>query len=63
MRFLLILVGLIGVVGGAIGVNGGGPNSQILIAFGFMMGGLIFVGLGLATFDIVNAINNQRRQP
>ena len=64
MRFLLILVGLIGVVYGAIGVMRfrGGIESETLFALGVMMGGLIFVGLGLATVDIVNVIK-ERRQP
>ena len=65
MRYILIVLGLIGALLGAAGVgqHRGIPSSDMYLALGAMIGGLFFAGMGLATIDIVQAINNHRRQP
>src|SRR5262249_13118745 len=63
MRFLLIVLGLIGTVAGAITLESHHESNRLFLGQGLMLGGLYFIGLGLATWDIINAIKDQRRQP
>ena len=66
MRYLLVIIGLLGAVVGAILVLqnlGFPPSREWFFHLMVMIGGMFFVGMGLAAIDIVSAINNQRRQP
>jgi uncharacterized membrane protein (DUF441 family) len=63
MSFFFIIVGLLVAILGAAGLgqHRGLPSSDMYLALGAMIGGLFFAGIGFATVDIVQAINNQRR--
>jgi hypothetical protein len=65
MRYLLIVIGLLGAGGGTVALcnHRTRPDADMFLALGIMLGGLVCAAVGLATIDIVQAINNQRRQP
>jgi len=63
MRFLLIVLGLLGTGAGAITLESHHESNRLFLGQGIMLGGLFFIALGLATWDIINAIKDQRRQP
>jgi hypothetical protein len=59
MRYLLILVGLLGVVLGVWAIAAGNPNARPSGEF-FVQVGALSLAVGLATVDIVEAIRSKR---
>jgi hypothetical protein len=60
MRYLLIVVGLLGVLLGVWGVGYGNPNARPSGELFIQLGALCLV-VGLATVDIVEAIKAKRQ--
>lgn len=58
MRYLLIVAGFLGVVLGVWAIGAGNPVARPSGEF-FIQAGAIFLAVGLATVDIVEAIKNK----
>ena len=59
MRYVLIVVGVLGVLLGVWGIANGNPNARPSGEF-FVQLGALFLAIGLATVDIIETIKAKR---
>jgi drug/metabolite transporter (DMT)-like permease len=65
MRFILIVVGFLGVIFGLLAIFlgiSGPPGTGNIVGSGFLVAGSVFLAAGTATCDIVAAIERRRPQ-